>query len=57
MQGNAFFFSILGEILTHFKGILMILSIFLLYFVTYAALLQIWYCKKLRKCWGKIVFF
>ena len=56
MQGSVFFFSILGEILIYFKGILMILSIVLLYFVTYAALLQIWYCTKLRICWGKRFF-
>ena len=31
----------------------MILSLFI-YFVTYAALLQIWYWQKLRTFWGKV---
>ena len=37
----------------YFMGILMILS-FLLYFLDFAALSQIWYCQELRTFCGKI---
>ena len=53
MQGKSSFLGIFLEILLYYKGILMILIIFFLCFVTYPALSQIWYCQILRTFWGK----